>query len=190
MTASFRRPLHISLAGMLLACGGNSLFHIELEESSEAFVEGTGLLGSAVELVGGLGFDGFTQMNIVNAEELQNQGVSPGDIESAELVELRLAVKNPSDGDMSFLDSMDIYVSAPDLDRVLVASQNSFPEGSQEVYFELEGVNLVDYVVSEALTITTDVVGTAPVDDTTLEASFVLDIGVTAQGACRAAKGE
>ena len=75
---------------MILGCGDKGLFQIEIEESSEAVVEGTGLLGTAVELVGGLGFEGFTQMNIVNAQELQNQGVSPGDIVAAEIVELKI----------------------------------------------------------------------------------------------------
>ena len=50
--------------------GEKGCFKSRLEESSEAVVEGTGLLGTAVDLVGGLGFDGFTQMNIVNAQEL------------------------------------------------------------------------------------------------------------------------
>ena len=180
----------ICLAGLILGCGDKGLFQIEIEESSEAVVEGTGLLGTAVELVGGLGFEGFTQMNIVNAQELQNQGVSPGDIVAAEIVELKLTVLNPADGDLSFLDSMEILVSSPDLDTVLVASQDTFQAGEQTVYFELEGINLVDYVVSESLTIETDVIGTAPENDTTIEASFVLDVGVTAQGACRAAQGE
>ena len=74
---------------------------------------------------------------------------------------------------------------------MLVASQDTFQAGEQTVYFELEGINLVDYVVSESLTIETDVIGTVPENDTTIEAGlFVLDAGVTAQGACRAAQGE
>ena len=183
------RFLTVCFAGLILGCGDKGLFHVEIAESSEATVEGTGILGTAVELVGGLGFEGFTQMNIVNAQELQNQGVSPGDIESAEIIELKLSVLSPSDGDLSFLDSMDILVSAPGLDTVLVATQDTFESGEQTIYFELEGINLVDYVISESLTIETDVLGTAPEEDTTIEASFVLDVGVTAQGACNATRG-
>ena len=48
--------------------------------------------------------------------------------------------------------------------------------------------NLMEYVVSESMTITTDDVGTAPEDTTVLEANVILDVGVTTQGACRAAK--
>lgn len=174
--------------GLILSCNDGTLFHIELEEQSTTDVSGTGLLGEATELVGSLGFSGFTQMNLVQSEELQNQGVEPGDIETTYIVSLNLNVLSPEGGDLSFLEEMNIYISAPGLDEVLVASLDDFPVGASRVDFEIEDVNLVDYVVSEELSITTDVVGTAPQDDTTVEANILLDIGVTAQGACNATK--
>ena len=49
---------------------------------------------------------------------------------------------------------------------------------------DLEDVDLTDYVVSQSLTIRTDVSGRRPEDETTVEARFALRVGVTSQGAC------
>ena len=73
----------------------------------------------------------------------------------------------------------------PDLEPVLVASQVDFPEGESVVDFDLEDVDLVDYVVSDSMSITTEATGSVPSDTVTIhDAAF--EIGVTAQGACNA----
>ena len=97
-----------------------------------------------------------------------------------------LSAVDPSDADLSFISSLEIWVEAPDLDRVLVASQVEFPEGVSVVEFELEDVNLVDYVVSDSMKITTDATGTVPAETVTIKADATFEIGVTAQGACNA----
>ncbi len=167
------------------ACGDSSLFTIEVAESSTVEIEGTGPLGGVTELVGNLGFDGFTEMNIVESEELANQGVSPGDIEEAQIVHFSLTVEAPEDGDLSFIESMDIFVESEGLPTELVAAQTDF--AASMVEFNLVGVDLTEYIISESVTITTDVSGTLPADDTTVRADITLSVGVTAQGAKNAA---
>jgi hypothetical protein len=89
---------------------------------------------------------------------------------------------------MSWLDSMELYVEAPGVERALIASADDFPEGVASVSFDLYDVDLTPYAVSEAMTLATEVSGRRPDDDTTIRADVVLDVGVTGQGACNQAK--
>ena len=170
-----------------LACNKSALFNIEIAESSTVGIPSAGPLGEVTELVDDVGFGGFSEMNIVESEELSNQGVSPGDIEEAILSIFTLTVEAPEAGDLSFIEQMDIYVEAPDLTTEIVATQDDFPEGQTVVEFQLTGVDLTAHIISESLTITTDVVGSLPSEDTTVRADITLVVGVTAQGVRNAA---
>ncbi len=165
---------------LFLGCEG-SLFRITVEESSEVQIGGRSVFE---QLLGDIGFDGFATMDLTEAAELQNQGVAPGDIREVYLVDFVLTATDPASADLSFLDRMDLLVSAPDLPTVRVATQNDFPAGVSSVTFELEDVDLTDYLVSEAMTLTTDVTGRRPDDDTVVRAEFAIEVGVTRQGAC------
>ncbi len=168
------------LALFWTACKGSTLKHFEIEVSGSTVIAGSSLIDEVLDTVG---FDGFTEVDITANEELQNQGVAPGDISTVALVTFELEAKD-GDRDLAFLESMEIYASAPGLDTILVASQDDFPEGQAVVAFELEDVDLVDYAVSESMTLTTEVTAEAPDDDTTVKASVLIDVGVTVQGAC------
>lgn len=163
----------------LLACNGN-LVTIRVEESVSTVVPQGTLLEA---LVGELGFDGFLDMDITAAEELANQGVEPGDITSATFEAFDLQVTAPDGGDLSFLESLSLSVEAPDLDTARFAHSEDFPEGEPRVWLTLDGLDLQPYVVSQEMTITTDVTGHRPDADTTIEAHFVLAVGVTTKGA-------
>ena len=169
----------------LIACQGK-LATIELSESAEATIEGQSTLGGITDLVGALGFDGFTEMDISQSQALVNQGVQPGDIETAIVTSFTLSAIDPDGADLSFISSLEIWVEAPDLDPVLVASQTDFPEGVSVIDFDLEDVDLVDYVVSDSMNITTEATGSVPADTVTIQADATFEIGVTAQGACNA----
>ena len=174
------RALPLLLAFGWMACKGSTLKHIEIEEGASTTIEGSSLLDEVLDTVG---FDGFTEVDITANQELQNQGVAPGDISSVALVTFELEAVS-GDMDLAFLESMSIYASAPGLDTVLVASQSDFPAGQAVVAFDLEDVDLVDYAVSESMTFTTEVTAEAPEDDTKVEARVLIDVGVTVQGAC------
>ncbi|MEL6345847.1 MAG: hypothetical protein AAFV53_22240 [Myxococcota bacterium] len=168
----------------LCGCSG-TLTYIEIDFRDAVTVEGGGLLS---ELVGALGFDGFTSMDLTDAQELQNQGVEPGDIQDVQLVTFQLTATSPSGADLSFINTMDVFASAPDLNEVQVASQDTFPAGQAQVDFTISALDLTEYVVSESMTLSTDVNGNQPVDDTEIEAYVVLDVGVTLQGALNQAR--
>lgn len=177
-----RRIAYPLLSVGWLACQ-SGLFHIDVNESSKTTVP----RGSILEdLLGDLGFEDFVSMDITAAEELQNQGVEPGDIEEVFLTSLVLATD--AEHDLSFLGTMEVYVESPGLEKVRVAWQDDFPEGVSIVEFNLDDVDLTEYVVSQSVTITTEVNAHSPDDDTPVEARIGLDVGVTASGACNQAK--
>jgi hypothetical protein len=165
---------------LALGCGGG-LLTITVREESTVIVE----KGTVLEnLVSDLGFGAFTDLDLIEAEELENQGVEPGDVQEVYLVDFVLEVLDPPEGDLSFVESLDVLVSAPGLPEVVIAHQDDFPPGSAEVAMVLEPVDLTPYVVSRSMSITTDVRGHRPQEDTTVEGRFAVEVGVTRQGVC------
>lgn len=171
-------------AALLTACSG-SLFTVTIEESSEVLVE----RGTPLEiLLGDLGFEDFAQLSLSEDTRLANQGVEPGDISDVRFTSFVLTAVEPDGADLSFLESLAFYVEAEGLPRQLVASSQDFPVGRTVVELDLEAVDLTDYLVAPSMTITTDVEGGRPDQDTTVRADFALDVGATTQGACNAVK--
>ena len=164
-----------------LACNSiSNLLTIEIEESSQVLVE----QGTVLEdLLGDLGFSDFVSMDITESQELANQGVEPGDIERVNLTVLELEVIDPEGADLSFFQAMSFYAEAPDVDSVQIASAPGFPEGDSLVSFDLEDVDLTPYVVSESMTLSTEVTARRPDVDTLIEARFVVEVEATLQGA-------
>ena len=164
---------------LLWLVGCSSLLTISIEESATTSVAG----GTVLEdLLGDLGFDEFVTMDLTSSEELKNQGVEPGDIAESALTLLQLAVIEPEGGDLSFLETMAVSVASPDEAQVLVASQDTFPEGVGTVVFNLEDVDLTPYIVSQSLSLTTEVSASRPEEDTVIEARFIVDVTATVQG--------
>jgi hypothetical protein len=172
-------------ATVLAACG--ALLFITVDGESTTTVPAATPLEV---LVSDLGFGDFLDLNITEADELQNQGVQPGDISVVELRAFTLEATDPPGSDLSFLEQLDVYVEAPGLDRVLIASQSDFPVGQALVDITPEDVDLTDYVVSESMTLTTDVTGSRPEDATEVVATYALRVGVTSQGACNYIAGD
>lgn len=175
-----RRWTVAALMGM--ACSGG-LASIEIERQGRAEIP----KGTVVEdLLGEVGLEDLMKMDLTTASELENQGVEDGDLRHVHLQGFTLAVEAPDDQDLSFLDEVEIYVEAPGLERRRVAAQSDFPEGARSVALELAEIDVVDYVVSESMTLTSEVSGRRPAQATTLLATVRFDVVVTAQGACRA----
>ena len=79
---------------VVLALGcSDELLNLSLREEAQAVVPASDpLTGELVELVGDVGFSGFTDMQISQSEVLQNQGVSSGDITTVFLTEFTVEV--------------------------------------------------------------------------------------------------
>ena len=169
----------------LTACQSPTLTTIQIDYTDSVVVEGSGLLG---DLVTTLGFDGFADMNITDAEELANQGVEPGDVRDVRLATFELEAINPSDADLAFLSTMSVSAESDGLDTVEIATHSEFAAGVALAQFAIPDVDLTDYIVSESVTLTTDVSGELPAEDTTIEARVVIDVAVTLKGAINQAK--
>ena len=157
----------------------DSLLTIEISESSQVMVEQGTVLES---LLGDLGFGDFVSMDLTQSQELANQGVEPGDIERVTLTVLELEAIDPTGVDLSFFESMVFYASSPDVEQVQIASSPGFPEGEALVSFDIDDVNLTPYVVSESMTLTTEVTAKRPDQDTLVEARFTVEVQATVQG--------
>ncbi|MCK6501924.1 hypothetical protein L6R53_00725 [Myxococcota bacterium] len=164
-----------------LGCGGR-IATITIDEKSTTLVE----QGTLVEdLLGSFGFQDFAAMDITEHEELANQGVEPGDITEVRMVSFELEAIDPDGADLAFIDELSVSVEAPDLAAREIAWGEDFPDGQGEVALEVSAADLTDYVTSQSMTITTDVSGHRPSQDTTVQARFRLEVGVTARGALR-----
>lgn len=177
----FRSSTAMVIAMTWAACQGLST--IALEGSATTTVEEGSILE---ELIGDIGFDEFLEMDLMQSQELRNQGVEPGDVREVYLTSFTLTAESPPGGDLSFLESMSLYVESDGLDRVRIAHADDFPEGQAEVVFELDDVDLTAYATAPSMTITTEVTGHRPDETTEVRADYIIDVVVTAQGACSA----
>lgn len=165
---------------LVLGCGVLS-FTVEDERSTT--VEGAGVLG---EILAALDFSGLNDFDVTIEQRMADQGVEPGDLESVLLTRLDLSASP----DLSFLESLEVYVSAEGVDEVLVAHSEAFPEGQETVALELTDADLVDHVVAGDMRFRVEARGSAPVDDTEVKVLVEVDVQATSQGACNAAKRE
>lgn len=169
----------VLLFSLLVAAPGcGKLFTIHVRETSVTTVPAATPLEV---LISDFGFGDFVAMDITAADELQNQGVEPGDVRDVRLEEFTLEALD-GDGDLAFLDRLEIWVEAPDLPSERLASKTEFPAGQALVEFDIDDLDLTEYVQSQAMTITTEVSGQRPERETDVEAYFDLAVGVTGQG--------
>ncbi len=173
-----RHALPLLLA---LACTAG-LIVIRVDQEASTVVEGSGVIGG---LLTTLELGGLDDLSLSVEQELANQGVEPGDITEARLVELTLST--PDGEDLSFLTSVSFTISSPDLETVRIAHADELPPGQASVTLTLDDVDLTPYLVADSMSIGTDAEGQLPEDDTTIDAFIALDVTATAQGACNAA---
>lgn len=167
----------------LAACSG--LMTVRIEQEGSGTVPGAGFLG---ELLGAFDLGGFDDLDVSIDQELANQGVAEGDVSEVRLAQLTLST--PDAADLSFLTSISVYIESPGVEKVRIAHLEDFPAGVASVDLELDDVDIKDHVIAASLSITTDASGTAPSEDTTIEAFIAIDVEATAQGACNAASRE
>ena len=181
-----RKTSALATLALWMGCQGQ-LFTLHVDGDDQVTVEQGSLLE---QIIGDLGFETFLDMDITASEALIYQGVQPGDIQDVRLDLFEIGAIEPSGADLSFLEDMEIRVGAPGLQDKLLASTHDFPKGQALVSFDIEELNLIDYVVSQSMTLSTDITGHRPDDDTVVEAHFKLAVGVTGQGACNSIHSE
>lgn len=153
---------------------------ISMEETSTTTIAKASIFE---QLIGDLGFGSFLNIDLVDNTELRNQGVERHQIDSVYATSLTLAITSPATGqDFSFLDSLQFYVSAANLPRVRIASGNNFPAGAKELELQVDAVDLAPYASADSMTITSDVDGRKPQEETSIEAKIALAIDLNIGG--------
>lgn len=153
---------------------------ISLEESSTTTVPKASIFE---QLIGDLGFGGFINIDLVDNTQLQNQGVERHQIDSVYATSFTLTITQPTSGqDFSFVDSLQFFVNAENLPKMRIASGSNFPIGAKELELNLDPLDLAPYAAAESMTITSDVEGRRPMEETDIEATILLEIDLNIGG--------
>lgn len=148
-----------------LGCG---LIQFDVHAEGDAQIQGCQGLQC---VLASLGFGSFGALDLSQSQEWRDNNANKDKIRSATLTSIALDVTVPDGGDLSFLKNLKFYVSAPDAGKVLVAEGSTFPAGQSHVDLGTHSeVELMQYVKASSMTITTDVQGTQPKQNTTIHA--------------------
>ena len=179
------RPAHA--AAVLLAAASaitcSNLDNVSVPADGQTTIPGSVLGG----LLGPVGFLGFSDIDVSEAQEFRNQGYSKDQIDSVRLEVFTLAITAPQGGNFDFLSEVSFFAESEGLPRVEIARINPVPRGASALELEILDVELRDYAVADSMTITTTATGVTPDEDTTISAHLVLDVDVDVSGAlgCR-----
>jgi hypothetical protein len=171
-----RFPVAIMVLCSLLTCSDVDNFTVEV--SSQTMVPSATVLE---QLLGEIDFAGFDNIMFDDTQEFQNEGVSKDQVDSVRLVSLRLTISDPPDDQFDFLDSIRFFVEAEGLPRVQIAELDPVPDGLGEIEIDVDSsVELQPYVVAPSMTLTTEVEGQRPANETTVDADaeFSVDANV------------
>jgi hypothetical protein len=86
-------------------------------------------------------------------QELEKAGSSTKMIESVKLNMLRVTLTEPQGQDFSFLQSMEVYLSAPGYEEIRVAHKENIPASSTQLLLEVDNVELKEYLKSDKITL-------------------------------------
>jgi len=71
-------------------------------------------------------------------------------IEEIRLTQLQLVITSPSDADFSFLESIEVYISADGLDEIKIASKVDVPEDVSTLDLEVSDSDLKEYIKKDS----------------------------------------
>jgi hypothetical protein len=133
-----RRRLPALILLIALIGAGCGLDVVELDVKEEVTVGGTSMV--------------FPEMGNFGAtleKSLTDKDVNPSDVDSMKLLScsIRMIGQGGLTNDLSFLQKLDFYVQATAMDRTLLASQPSFPQGTRQADLTVtEGLELKPYL--------------------------------------------
>lgn len=172
------RPLALAALLAVTACGG--LDEVDVSRSGAASVPGGP--GGAALSAGSLSLDLG-----VGRDALEREGIDPDDVDSARLVALRLEALSGASLE-TWLDAVAFHVEAPGLPRVLVAQRSgirALAPGTRTLDLEVPGVDLKPYVLAPSATVTAEVSGSQPAEDTEVRATATIRLDVSVSGLLR-----
>jgi hypothetical protein len=132
--------------------------------------------------------DGFSPVDLGGEAALREQGIDPGDIDSAHPRRLRLEVKQGANLE-TWLHDVVLRARATGLPEVIVAEKHDIelsPAGTRVVELDVDrDVDLKRYLVGQSPTLGVEATGTPPGSDTTLEITATVRVDVNVSGLLR-----
>lgn len=168
--------LGCAAAFLLTSCG--RLDEVDITRTATGTVIGA---PGAAPLTGG-SFGGLGLM--LDEAALRQNGIDPGDVDSAKLVGLRLTATRGTSFE-AWLDAVSFFLEAPGLPRVRVAQTSgvrSLPAGTTTLELSAAGVDLKPYALAPSRTVDVEVTGTQPPVDTTIQATATIRVNVNVSG--------
>jgi len=173
-----RTSLALLLA--VTACGG--LDEVDFTRSASVTIP-AGPAGVPPATIGG-----FSPVDLGGEAALREQGIDPGDIDSAHPRRLRLEVKQGSDL-QTWLHDVVLMARAEGLPDVVVAEKHDIellPDGTRVVDLDVHSdVDLKRYLVGQSPTLGIEATGTPPSEDTTVEITATVRVDVNVSGLLR-----
>lgn len=158
----------------LCTCG--TLDRFDVGTSASADIPKATLLD---ELLGAVAFPGFDEIDF--SQDIANQGVTEDQIDSVVLGGFTIHTDAGSGATLDFIESASFFAEAEGLPRVLVATSSDFA-GKTSVDLDLVDVELKPYVVAPSMTLSAEVKGKKPQQDTTVTADVTLTVDATVPG--------
>jgi len=122
-----------------------------------------------------LPFDIFTPDTETNSEsEFESNDTRKDLVEEIKLTQLQLDLKAPSESDFSFLESIEVYISAEGLDEIKIASKTDVPEAATVLDLDIIDVDLQEYIKKDSYNLRLNTV-----TDEAMSVDHVIDVNST-----------
>jgi hypothetical protein len=155
-----------------------NLDHIDVSVGGKATIPKASLLNT---LLGNLAVTGFGSIDF--SEQFQNQGVGKGDVDAVNMKTFTLTIDAPAAGNFDFIDAISFFAEASGVPKVQIATLSPVPKGKTKLDLVVDAtVDLAPFVVAPSMSISSQVKGSAPAEDTTVDAEVVLDVNVHIPG--------
>lgn len=122
-----------------------------------------------------LPFDVLTPDTETNSESKFDSNDTRKDlIEEIKLTQLQLVITSPSNTDFSFLESIEVYISADGLEEIKIASKVDVPEGVSTLDLDVSDADLKEYIKKDSYSLRLNTV-----TDEAMSQDHVIDVKST-----------
>lgn len=143
----------LALAAALIGCGAFDEFDVVVEDS--ATIPGT--FGAGQIFAPDYG-SSFNSLNLRADKTFTNNDVSPDDVDAIFVKSVRLEDSEPNLNNLkNVIESVELFVEAPGVARVKIASGSNFPAGASADLAVEAMVNLKPYAVQPSMKISAEV---------------------------------
>ncbi|OON68389.1 hypothetical protein [Hymenobacter sp. CRA2] len=128
----------------------DKLLTFYIEDTQNIRVPGSGLpIGSMLPI-------SPVAVSTRSEERFQNENTRADLVKDVSLNKLTLTVTDPSTANFDFLESITLYISTDNTDRVPLASLSNVPTGAKTIELQPSGTKLDKYVKAPSYTLTTE----------------------------------